>query len=51
MTSALPFKATMSGVGALALAVAVALFALPRIAGAQEPGKPLAASPPAPIAG
>jgi hypothetical protein len=41
MTRALSLKATINGFGALALAVSVAVFALPGNAAAQEPSPPL----------
>jgi hypothetical protein len=51
MTSALSFRTAVNGVGVLALAMSVVVFALPRIADAQEPSPPLGAPGPAPIEG
>jgi hypothetical protein len=51
MTRKLTPKAIVNGFGALALAVSVAVSALPRIAAAQEPSPPLGAPSPKPIEG
>ena len=45
------FKATINGFGALALAVSVAVSALPGIAAAQEPSPPLGTPGPKPLVG
>ena len=51
MTRALSLKATINGFGALALAVSVAVSALPGIATAQEPSPPLGTPAPKPLEG
>jgi hypothetical protein len=51
MKRASSLEATIGGFGALVLAVAVAVLALPGVAGAQEPSPPLGAPLPKPIEG